>query len=157
MKEPRFYFALPRLLAKWRGGDPKRAEKNAVEAWLAGLAVFGVSYLYFEILIPDATAWWARVMMFVALAFLVWLFWLLVLYVNSMILKSIQRFGLFRSLPMRRGQSVLIATTTAAMAIALVQRDSFASEIGAIWLTATALNLVAAAILAFSNGEPAHR
>jgi hypothetical protein len=154
---PRFYFALPRLLAKWRGGDPNRAEKNEAEAWSAGLAIFGISYLYLAILIPDAVTWWARGMMFVALVFLVWLFWLLVLYVNSLIFKWLQRFGLFRSVAMRRGQSVFIATTTTAMAVALLQRDSFASEIGAIWLTATALNLVAAAILAFSNGEPAHR
>ena len=157
MKEPGFYFALPRLLAKWRGGAANRAEKNAVEAWSAGLAIFGISYLYFAILIPGDATWWARMIMFVALAFLVWLFWLAVLYVNSLILKLLQRFGLFRSLPMRRGQSVLLATTTTAMAIALVQRDSFASEIGAIWLTATSMNLAAAAILAFSNGELARR
>ena len=157
MKEPSFYFALPRLLAKWRGGAANRAEKNEVEAWSAGLAIFGISYLYFAILIPGDATWGARMMMFVALAFLVWLFWLAVLYVNSLILKLLQRFGLFRSLPMRRGQSVLLATTTTAMAIALVQRDSFASEIGAIWLTATSMNLAAAAILAFSNGELARR
>ena len=153
-ESPRFYFALPRLLSRLRGGDANRAEKNAVEAWSAGLAIFAISYLYFAIFISNTFSWWLRGLMFVALAFLVWLFWLVVLYVNSLILKLLHSFGLFGSLPMRRGQSILIATATTAMAVALVQRGSFAGELGAIWLTATAMNLVAAAILAFSNGDP---
>jgi hypothetical protein len=41
------------------------------------------------------------------------------------------------------------------MAFALVDRGALASEIGAIWLVATAMNLVAAIILAFTNAEPA--
>ena len=92
---------------------------------------------------------------FIALAFLVWLFWLVMLYLNSLILKLLHTINLFRSLPMRRGQSVLVAATATAMAVALAQRDSIVSELGAIWLIATALNLVAAVILAFSNGDPA--
>ncbi|HEX8898174.1 MAG TPA: hypothetical protein VF751_05710 [Chthoniobacterales bacterium] len=153
-ESPRFYFALPRLLARLRGGDANRAEKNALEAWSAGVAIFTISYLYFAILISATFSWWWRGLMFAALAFLVWLFWLVVLYVNSLILKLLHGFGLFGSLPMRRGQSILIATVVTAMAVALVQRGSFAREIGAIWLTATAMNLVAAAILAFGNGDP---
>jgi hypothetical protein len=96
-----------------------------------------------------------RAFIFVALAFLVWLFWLLVLYLNSLILKLARSLGLFRSLPIRRGQSILIATVTTAMAVALALRNSFVSEVGAIWLIATALNLVAALILAFNNGDRA--
>ena len=56
---------------------------------------------------------------------------------------------------MRRGQSILVAATATAMAAALAQRDSIVSELGALWLIATAMNLVAAAILAFSNGDAA--
>ena len=154
LQSPRFYFALPRLLAKLRGGDARRAEKNSAEAWAAHVAIYAISYLYFLRFVPEALSWWARGSMFLALAFLVWLFWLLLLYLNSLILKLRHSIGFFRSLPMRRGQGVLIATTVTAMALALMQRDSFAAEIGAIWLTATAMNLVAAAILALGNGEP---
>lgn len=157
LPSPSFYFSLPRLLAKFRGGDTARAEKNATEAWAASLAVYAISYLYFADFVSDALRWWMRALIFMALAFLVWLFWLLVFYLNSLLLKLVHSLGLFRSLPMRRGQSVLIATTATAMAIALVQRDSFASEVGAVWLIATALNLVAAMILAFNNGDHARR
>ena len=96
-----------------------------------------------------------RALIFFALAFLVWLFWLLMLYLNSLILKLVHGLGLFRSLPMRRGQSVLVATAASGMAVALALRNSFVSEVGAIWLIATALNLVAALILAFNNGDRA--
>ena len=152
---PRFYFSLPRLLAKFRGGDATRAEKNASEAWAASLAVYAISYLYFADFVPDTLSWWLHALIFVALAFLVWLFWLLVLYLNSLILKLTRSLGLFRALPIRRGQSILIATATTAMAVALALRNSFVSEVGAIWLIATALNLVAALILALNNGDRA--
>jgi hypothetical protein len=95
--------------------------------------------------------------MLATLAFLVSLFWLLMLYLNSLILKMLHGVGLLRSLPVRRGQGVLIVTTTVAMAVALVQGGSFAGEIAALWLTATAMNLIAAAILALSNGKPARQ
>jgi hypothetical protein len=157
LSAPRFYFALPRLFAKFRGGDATRAEKNGSEAWAASLAVYTVSYSYFAHFVPDALSWWMRALIFVALAFLVWLFWLLVLYLNSLILKLVYGVGLFRSLPMRRGQSVLVATATTAMAVALALRNAFGSEVGAIWLIATALNLVAALILAFYNGDRARQ
>src|SRR5438270_9173062 len=131
---PQFYFALPRLLAKMRGGDANRAERNAAEAWFGGLAIYAISYLYFAAFVPDALSWWMRALFFIALAFLVMLFWLLMLYLNSLILKLLHGVGLFRSLPMRRGQSVLVAVAATAMAVALTQRDSIVSELGAIWL-----------------------
>jgi hypothetical protein len=152
-QSPRFYFALPRLFAKLRGGDKARAEKNGSEAWAASLAVYAISYLYFAGFVPDNLSWWMRPLIFVALAFLVWLFWLLILYLNSLILKLVHGCGLFRSLPMRRGQSVLVASVATMMAVALALRGSFVSEIGAIWLIATVLNLVAALILASDNGD----
>jgi hypothetical protein len=157
MNEPRFYFALPRLLSKMRGGNASRAETNATEAWLTGVGIYGVSYLYFAGYLSAAGSWPLRGLLLVVLAFLVWLFWLLVFYLNSLILMLLHRVGLFRALPVRRGQSVLLVIIATAMSAALIQRGSFVSEIGAIWLTATAMNLAAAAILAFSNGEPARQ
>lgn len=157
MTEPRsrrFYFALPRLLAKWRGADASRAEQNAVEAWCANLAIYFISFLYFAGLIPEFDSRWRRGLTLVALAVVVWLFWLLALFLNSLILKSLRRCGLIGVVPVRRGQAILIATLTTAMAVALLERGPLASEIGAIWLTATAMNLAAAVILAFNHGDP---
>jgi hypothetical protein len=150
---PRFYFALPRLLALLRHGDTTRAEINDAEAWAGNIAVFVVSYLFFARFIPSGLRWWVAAPALIALAFLVWLFWLLMLYLDSLILGLARRVGLFRSLPARRGQAVLIATTTTAMAFCLVQNKSFSGEIAAIWLVAVAMNLGAALILAVRDGN----
>jgi hypothetical protein len=138
-----------------RGGNASRAEANPTEAWLGGIGIYGVSYLYFAGYLSAAASWPLRALLLVVFAFLVCLFWLLMFYLNSLILKMLDRVGLLPALPARRGQSILLVIIATAMAAALVQRGSFVSEIGAIWLTATAMNLAAAAILAFSNGESA--
>jgi apolipoprotein N-acyltransferase len=151
----RFYFALPRLLAMLRGGDTRRAEQNGAEAWAAGIATYVISYIFFAESIPDNAAWWLGGLLLVALAFLVLLFWLLALYLNSLVLKFLGWCGLFRTLPARRGQSVLVGTTATAMALGLLQRGPLAGELGAIWLTALAMNLTAAVVLAFRNGDHA--
>ena len=149
----RFYFALPRLLALLRGGDAQRAEQNGTEAWVAGIATYVISFLFFAAFVPETLGWGLRGLMLAGLAFLVWLFWLLALYLNSLILKLLRGLGLFRTIPTRRGQSILIATTVTAMAFGLLGRGSLAGEFGAIWLTAVAMNLVAAMILAVRDGD----
>jgi len=128
--------------------------ENAAEAWVGGIGIYAVSYLFFAGCFSEVSNWFLHGLLLIVLAFLVWLFWLVVLYLNSLILKLLHGIGLFHTLPMRRGQSVLVNITALAMALTLIQRGPFVSEIGAIWLTATAMNLAAAAILAFSNGEP---
>ena len=152
-RPPRFYFALPRLLALLRHGDTRRAERNGAEAWAGNLAIFAVFYFFFAQFIPAHLAGWLAAPALIALAFLVLLLWLLVLGLNSLILKSLRLCGFFRSLPQRRGQAVLLATATTAMALQLVQRGSFSGEVGAIWLVAVAMNLGAAVILALRDGN----
>ena len=155
-RPPRFYFALPRLLALLRHGDSSRAEINASEAWAGSIAIFVVSYLFFAGLLPSGLDQWLAALLFAALPFFVLLFWLLELSVNSLSLNLLRACGLFQSLPQRRGQAALIGTATTAMALLMVQRGSFAGEIASIWLVAVALNLAAAVILAFRNGNAAH-
>lgn len=152
---PRFYFALPRLLAKWRGGDPRRAEQNATEAFAGSIGVFGVSFLFFAGSLPATLEAWQRFLLYIPLAFAVWLFWLLVLYLNTLMMKIVRAFGLFRAVPDRHLQSVLIATVATAMALVLVQRGSWMSELAALWIVAVTLNLVAATILSLGNGSRA--
>ena len=152
-RAPRFYFALPRLLALLRHGDTRRAEINGPEAWAGNVAIFAVSYLFFARFVFDYFVFWLAIPALFALAFVVLLFWLLVLYLNSLILELARRCGLFRSLPQRRGQAVLLGTVTTAMALPLVQGGSVSGEVAAIWLVAVAMNLAAAIILAFRNAN----
>jgi hypothetical protein len=150
---PRFYFALPRLLATFRGGSSERAEKNGGEAWIASIATYLVNYLFFAQFIPATLGLGPRILSLALLVFLVWLFGLLALHVNSLVIKLLQACGLFRAIPVRRAQSILIAGTASAMSLQLVRVGGWPSEIAAIWIVAVAMNLAAAAILALRNGN----
>jgi hypothetical protein len=149
---PHFYFSLLRLMAMLRGGDIRRSENNGAEAWAAGIATYLVSYLFFAQFVPSDLRFWQTGLLLAGLAFLVWLFWLLALYLNSLIIEFLRLGGFFRGVPTRRAQSILLATTATAMSLSLLQRGGWITEIAAIWLIAVAMNLTAAAVLAFRNG-----
>jgi hypothetical protein len=153
---PRFYFALPRLLARFRGGSSERAENNGGEAWIASIVTYLVSYLFFAQFIPAPLGLWPTILSLVLLALLAWLFWLLALYVNSLVIKLLQACGLFRAIPVRRAQSILVAGTASAMSFQLLQGGGWMAEVAAIWIVAVAMNLAAAAILTLRNGNRAH-
>ena len=150
--QPRFYFSLLRLLAVLRGSDARRAEKNGVEACLAGIAIYLISYLFFAQFIPDDLEIWQSALLLLVLAFFVWLFWLIVLFINSLVIKLLRFCGVFQRIPIRRAQSVLLGISASAMAWHLLQRGSWMAEIAAIWLIAVAMNLAAAIVLAVQNG-----
>lgn len=147
-----FYFSLPRLIAKIRGGGARRAETNAAEAWAAGLLFYLISYVFFAAqFLPPERAPWQTGLVLVTLAFFVWLFWLLLLYLNSLIIKLLQLCGLLRTLPSRRAQSVLLGISTTAMAGALLTRGSWLRGVALFWLLAIVANLASALVLALSN------
>jgi hypothetical protein len=147
-----FYFSLFRVMVLLRGGDARRAESNEFEAWLVGLMIYAIHYLFFATLfVRPSLEPWLRVPLLVALVFWIWLFWLLLLYINSVIIKALHACGLFRTIPSRRLQSILWGILTTAMACALLQGSPALREVGAIWLVAVVMNLIAAAILAFSD------
>jgi hypothetical protein len=149
---PHFYFALPRLIAMMRGAGGGRAENNGTEAWTASLAIYLINYLFFAQFIPTHLKLWQTALSLAALVFLVWFFWLLVLYFNSFIIKLLRFGGLFRTIPTRRAQSILLATWATAMAFDLLSRGSWIGEVASIWLVAVVMNLAAAAVLAFRHG-----
>jgi hypothetical protein len=147
-----FYFSLFRVIALLRGGDPRRAESNGFEAWLVGLMIFSIHYLFFATLfVPSDLEPWLTALLLVTLAFWIWLFWLLLLYLNSLIIKLLRTCGIFHTLPIRRAQSILWGISTTAMACMLLKSSPALRELGAIWLVAVAMNLVAALILTFSD------
>ena len=150
--QPHFYFALPRLISTMRGADGRRAEKNGAEAWMGNIVIYLVNYLFFAQFIPAHLQLWQRALLLTALLFLVWLFWLAVFYLNSLIIGMLRLVGVFRTIPTRRAQSILLGTWATAMAFDLLERGSWVGEVAAIWLVAVAMNLAAAAVLAFRHG-----
>jgi hypothetical protein len=147
-----FYFSLLRVIAMLRGGDARRTESNGFEAWLVGLMIYSIHYFFFATLfIPSNLEPWLTAVLLVALAFWIWLFWLLLLYINSVIIKALHICGLFRTIPTRRAQSILWGISTTAMAFVLLKSSPALRELGAIWLVAVAMNLVSAVVLVLSD------
>ena len=147
-----FYFSLLRVIALLRGGDARRTERNGLEALLVGLMIYSIHYLFFATLfIPSNLEPWLTALLLIALAFWIWLFWLLLLYINSVIIKVLHVCGLFRTIPTRRVQSVLWGISTSAMACALLKSGPSPREFAAIWLVAVAMNLASELVLAFSD------
>src|SRR5438045_2544249 len=128
-----FYFSLFRVIMMSRGGDARRTENNAVEARVIGFMIYSVHYLFFAtFFIPSNLKPWLTALLLVALAFWIWPFWLLLLYVNSVIIKALRVGGLFRAIPTRRAQSILWGISTTAMAFALLKSSPALREFGAI-------------------------
>ena len=70
-----FYFSLFRVITMFRGGDARRTENNAFEAWLIGFMIYSIHYLFFAILfIPSNLKPWLTALLLIALAFWIWLF-----------------------------------------------------------------------------------
>ena len=95
----------------------------------------------------NLTAWQATLLA-LPLALGVGLGWLLVLYLNSLIIRALRALGLFRRLADDRAQSLFIGIMTTAFAVLLLRAGFFFSAAAAVWLILLVLNLLAAVVLA---------
>ena len=145
-----FNFSLPRLLAAPPGRKHFRSERNGTEARLAGgfnhLVVFACIFHLLTARVSLTTA----LLLLLPIAVLVWIFWLLLLYLNSWIIYFGRKAGFAQALPDNRAQTALITGLTSAMAVYLLFTPSFLRWLGAAWLLLVALNLLAAALLALT-------
>lgn len=147
------YFALPRLLRKLRGENAKRSEGNWMEAYFVGIIIYLISYLFFAQFLVASLRPWALGPALLGLVFAMWIFWLLALYVNSLVVKLCWVSGLFTDLSANRVQSVLIVILTSAFAAQLMTAGPWTLWIGIIWIAAVALNLSAALLLALFHED----
>ena len=155
--ETAFYFALPRLFARGRGMNDSRTEMNWLEANVVGGAVHGIGYLFAAQFFLRGLASWAQALLLLPLAAGVWLAWLVILHINSLLIRLLRAGGLLRGLPDDRAQSVLIGAMITGLAIALWRADSWCSFAGGIWIAALVINLAAALalVLLSRNGTAA--
>src|SRR5438270_13739228 len=104
MSERRYFFALPRLINWWRGRNANRSEKNGREVNSVGALIHLVVYAFFFDLCLTSRSLAQQIIWAVPLAFLVWIFWLNFIYLNSLVLRVIRAGGLMRDLPQSRAQ-----------------------------------------------------
>ena len=155
LDRPRFYFSLPRLIAKARGRSAERAEKNWLEANVVGTVVVLISYLMTARLLLSGTATWKQVALALPTLVVMWLAWLLLFYINSVLIRLLRSVGIMRQLSNARAQTLLIMVVTSAFAYQLLASATWTRILAAAWLASVALNLAAAMILALSARERA--
>jgi hypothetical protein len=142
-----FYFSLPRVLHQMRGSPAAPSENHAIEAYLGSIGAFLITFLYgWELLIVG----WRGGPAIVAgmlLVFAVWMFWILVFYLNSLLIKLLRLVGLFRQTSNRDAQNIFIGVVIAILAYRLSILPTWAHWIGVFCLTLLTINLLAALFL----------
>ncbi len=151
-----YYFALPRLMASFRGEAPtRRSEQNALEAHVVGTLVHAVIFVFAARLLLGERSAWQQIALLLPVALIVLVWWSLFFYVSSLVTKLLRSSGLLREMPDRHSQSVMVGVVTTLLAAQLVTAGSWMAALGWIWLGAAALNLAAAAVLGVRHAEPA--
>ena len=150
---PRFYFALPRLLAKLGGGSADPTDTNWLETNAVGTLIHAVVFLFFARLFLAGRETWQQLLLLVPLAIFTLLFWMLLFAIQTLIIRSARALGLLRNIRDDRANGVLIGIVTTAFAWQLLGAGTWLRAIAAVWLVAVALNLLAACVLALSNAD----
>lgn len=150
---PRFYFALPRLVARLRGENAGRAENNWLEAYVVGTAVHLIVYLLIARLFLAGLPLSRQLLLIIPVAIVTWLFWLCLFYIHSLIILLLRGVGMLKAMPNRHAQSLLFGIMTTLFAARLIFSGSWMSVIGWLWIAAVSVNLAAAAALAVTHGE----
>ena len=153
MQKSEYYFALPFLFARARGESVERTERNGFEARFVGGAVHLVVYLFaFQHLLLRLPAW-EQILLALPLAVLVWLGWLLLLYLDSLVIKIFRAIGLMRTISDGRAQSLLVLSVATLCACDLIATGAWLRFPGYFWLGAVALNSLAALFLSLGKAE----
>ncbi len=94
---PGFGLSLPRMFLWLRGKEPRRAERSALEAYAIGTFMYLLCYLSAaQFILPRIDSAALRLPGLILLVVMIWLFWLLVLYVNSILILLFRRIGLHK-------------------------------------------------------------
>ncbi|SRR6266487_3648506 len=146
-----FYFSLPRLLSRVTGRGFHFSEGGFFETCLGSLAVLLIPYLFLVDLVINHLAGWMAFVAGVALLFAIWIFWLVVLYLNSVMIEVLHDLGFFRKVTGRHLQDIFVGIIITFFASELSILNSWVRWIGIFWLIILAMNLLAALSLALPD------
>jgi hypothetical protein len=144
-----YYFAFPRLIHRLLGGTAERRENNWVEAYGTGVFIYLLSYVYavdwFELKRDSVLS----LLALIPLLFGMWIFWLVVVYLNSLVIKALRVAGWIDRSAKPGAQSVLLSALTSLFALDVARMDSVVRWLALAWFVMLALNIFSAAVLAF--------
>src|SRR4051794_16152272 len=148
-----FYFALPRLLVSFLGERPFRAENNFEEALVAG----GIGVVLPLLALLQATGAFDYSLgctSAIALLAAVIPFWLIVFYLNSLLIGVFRKGRLFKHYTNRTLQNAVVLGMLTLCSLYLAFSESLIRWIGFAMLTLIALDLFAAVALPLANDPP---
>jgi hypothetical protein len=146
-----FYFSLLRLLSKVTGHGSHFSEGGVFETCLGTFVVLLIPYLFLVDLAMNHLAGWMACVAVVMLPFAIWIFWLVVLYLNSVMIQVLHGLGFFRKVIERRLQDIFVGIIITFFASELSILNSWIRWIGIFWLMILAMNLAAALSLALTS------
>jgi hypothetical protein len=142
-----FYFSLPRLLN--RGANV--SESNVLETYLGSIGIFMVTFFIGLPLFTPGLHGWPALAMGILLFCAVWIFWLAVFYINSLIIRLLRTCGLFPRTDNRHAQDILIGIVITVLAYQLSILPSWTRWMGVSCLVLLGANLLAALSLKLSG------
>ena len=148
-----FYFALPRLLVSFLGERPLRSENSFGEALFAGAIAVVLPWLALLELTGSfqcSLGWLSAIALLAAVTPL----WLIVFYLNSLLIGLFRRARVLRNYTNRTLQGVVALIIVTLSSVCVAFSESHIRWAGLMTLTLIALDLFAAVALPLANDPP---
>jgi hypothetical protein len=152
-REIGYAFALPRLVARLGGRKVRRAELSRWEAYGMGLLVFGISCVFVaRAILPIVRPLPLQLFVALLLPFAIWIVFLIVYFVNWLIVTFLRQLGLYSAMTNNPFQHFVIMSLITLLAARLVWDESgWLKSLGLFWLGLVALNWLSIACLKILN------
>lgn len=139
-----YAFALSRLVARLAGCKARRAEFSSTEAYGLGILVFGISCVFVaRAVLPIVRPWALYLVLLFVLPFAIWLAFLLLYYLNSLVIVLFRRLGLYSAATNNPFQHILIMSFTSLIALYFLREErGWVKSLGVLWLGLLSLNLL---------------
>jgi len=137
-----YVFALPRVIAKFFGSRPRRAEWSRAEAYGFGLVVYGMAMVFFaRHLLMLVRSPFGRVALLLTLPFAVWIGSLLLYYLVSLVTALLRRLRLYSG-PNERFQHYIIMLGMSLIALHFLRDPvGWISGWGTLWFLLLGTNI----------------
>ena len=140
-----YAFALPRLVARIAGRKVRRAEFSAGEAYGLGILVFGMScVLVARLLFPFVRPVVLQGFFLCLLPFAVWVAFLLLYYLNFLVISVLRRLGFYSAITNNPFQHTVIMSLITGIACSFLRDEcDWVKSLGVFWLGLLSFNLLA--------------
>jgi hypothetical protein len=144
-----YAFTLPRLAARLAGRKVRRAEFSGGEAYGLGILVFGMSCVFVaRELLPFVRPTSLRVLVLFLLPFAIWVAFLILYYLNFLVVAGLRRLGLYSAITNNPFQHFVIMALTSGIALRFLSDESgWMKSLGTFWLGMVGLNLLSVFLL----------